>query len=79
MKNTLSLQLPSSLHEQVCILAERENVSVNQLVMLALSEKVSALMTQEYLAERAERGSRENFENALAKVADTDPEECDRI
>jgi len=79
MTNTLSLQLPNSLHEQVCRLAERESISVSQLVMLALAEKVSALMNQEYLAERAERGSREKFENAMAKVADTEPEEYDRI
>ena len=79
MKNTLRLQLPRSLHEQVCRLAERESISVNQLAMLALAEKVSALMTQEYLAERAERGSRKKFENAMAKVADTEPEEYDKI
>ncbi len=79
MKNTVSLQLPNSLHRQVCILAERESVSVSQLVTLALAEKLSALMTQEYLAERAERGSREKFENAMAKVADTEPEEHDRV
>lgn len=79
MTNRLSLQLPNSLHEQVCRLAEQESVSVSHLVMLALAEKVSALMTQEYLAERAERGSREKFENAMAKVADTEPEEYDKI
>jgi hypothetical protein len=79
MTNTVSLQLPNSLHEQVCRLAERESVPVSQIVMLALAEKVSALMTQEYLAERAERGSRKKFKNAMAKVADTEPEEYDKI
>jgi len=79
MTNTLRLQLPNSLHEQVCRLAERESISVSQLVILAVTEKVSALMTQEYLSERAERGSREKFENAMAKVADTEPEEYDKI
>ena len=79
MTNTLNLQLPNSLHEQVCRLAESESVSVNRLAMLALAEKVSALMTQEYLAERAACGSREKFENAMAKVADTEPEEYDKF
>jgi len=79
MTNTVSLQLPNSLHRQVCRLAERESVSVSQLVTLALAEKLSALMTQEYLTERAERGSRKKFENAMAKAADTEPEECDRL
>jgi hypothetical protein len=31
--------------------------SINQLVMLALAEKVSALMTEDCLGERARRGS----------------------
>jgi hypothetical protein len=79
MTHTISLQLPTSLHEEVCKLAERESVSVSQLVTLALAEKVSALMTQEYLAKRAQRGSREKFENAMAKVADIEPDDEDRI
>jgi hypothetical protein len=79
MTNRLSLKLPNFLREQVCRLAERESVSESQLAMLALAEKVSALMTQEYLAERAERGSREKFENAMARVADTELEEYDKI
>jgi hypothetical protein len=44
-----------------------------------LAEKISALMTEEYLAERAARGSREKFERAMLKVADVEPEERDRL
>ena len=54
----LSLRLPESLHRKLSELAEREGVSINQLINSAVAEKMSALMTEEYLATRAARGSR---------------------
>ncbi len=77
--STISLRLPDSLHKQVKILAEKENVSINQLITLALAEKLSALMTEEYLEERAKRGNRLKFEQAMAKVAKVEPAEYDRL
>ena len=41
---------------------------MNQFITLAVTEKVSALMTVEYLEERAKRGSRQKFEAVLANV-----------
>jgi hypothetical protein len=49
------------------------------LITLALAEKVSALMTEEYLGKRAKRGDKQKFEKAMAKVADREPEEHDRL
>ena len=69
---SISLRLPGCLHDKVRELAEREKVSINQFITLALAEKISALATEDYLAERAARGSREKFERALAKVADVE-------
>jgi hypothetical protein len=43
------------------------------------TEKLSALMTEEYLEERAKRGSRKKFERALAKVPKVIPEEYERL
>jgi hypothetical protein len=77
--STIRLRLPESLHESARALAEKENISINQLITLALAEKVSALMTEEYLGERAKRGSKEKFRKALAKVADVEPEEQDKL
>lgn len=76
--STISLRLPESLHASARTLADREEISLNQLIMLALAEKVSALMTEEYLSERARRGSKKKFQRALNKVADIEPEEEDR-
>ncbi len=77
--STISLRLPESLHKQVRKLAEKESVSINQLITVALAEKLSALMTEEYLEARAKRGSRKKFERAMAKVPRVKPEEYDRL
>jgi len=67
------------LHEAARELAKRENVSINQLITLALAEKVSALLTADYLEERARRGDKDKFVRALSKVADVEPEERDQL
>lgn len=77
--STISLRLPNSLHEKVRDLAKRESVSINQLITLALAKKVSALMTEDYMMERARRGDRSKFERAMSKVADGEPEEYDTL
>lgn len=77
--STLSLRLPDYLHDSVRELARREGVSINQFVTLAVAEKMSALMTEEYLGERAGRGGREKYDAVLAKVPDVEPEEQDRL
>jgi len=77
--SVLSLRLPDSLHQSARNLADRENISINQLVTLALAEKISALMAEDYIPERAKRGSQEKFDSAMAKVADVEPLEEDRL
>ena len=76
---TISLRLPESLHKAARELAKKERVSINQLITLALAEKISSLMTEEYLEERAKRGSREKFEAAMAKIPDVEPEDYDAL
>lgn len=77
--STISLRLPESLHEKVREMAEKENVSINQFITLALAEKLSALSTETYIAERAARGDRGRFEEAMARVADREPEPEDAL
>jgi hypothetical protein len=77
--STLSLRLPESLHLRLAEVAAREGVSINQLISSAVAEKMAALLTQEYLEKRAERGTRTRFTAALAKIPDTEPEASDAI
>jgi hypothetical protein len=77
--STISLRLPESLHATARTLAEQEDISLNQLITLALAEKVSALMTEEHLKERARRGSKKKFQRVLNKVPDVEPADEDRL
>ncbi|MFQ5743882.1 MAG: YlcI/YnfO family protein [Acidobacteriota bacterium] len=77
--STLSLRLPDSLHKQLRELARKEGVSINQLISTAVAEKLSALMTLDYLETRAARGSQEKFDAVLSKVPDVEPEDYDRL
>jgi predicted DNA-binding ribbon-helix-helix protein len=72
--STLSLRLPESLHLRLAEVAAREGVSINQLISSAVAEKMSALLTEEYLEKRAERGARTRFSAAFEKVPDIEPE-----
>ena len=76
--SALSLRLPHSLHERVRDLARREGISINQFVATALAEKLSALLTQEYLEARGKRGRRSRYLDALGKVPAGEPELEDR-
>lgn len=75
--STVRVELPDSLHKKVRELAERDRISLDQFITVAVAEKMSALMTGDYLRERARRGSRSKFERVLAKVPDVTPEAGD--
>lgn len=77
--STLSVRLPESLHKRLKIMADKEGVSMNQFITLAVSEKVSTLMTVDYLKERARKGDPKTFDELLKKVPDTEPEEFDKL
>ncbi|MEA2692795.1 MAG: peptide/nickel transport system permease protein [Acidobacteriota bacterium] len=77
--STISLRLPDSLHKQIRKLAQEDGISINQFLSTAAAEKLAALMTAEYLEERAKRGSREKFEAALANLPDVEPDEHDKF
>ncbi len=71
----VEVKLPDSLYRQIRILAERDGISVDQFLATAAAEKLSALLTTDYRAERA--GTREEFLRLLDKVPDVEPEEYD--
>jgi len=77
--SAISIRLPDSLHKKVRELAKRDNVSINQMITLAVAEKLSAIETEDYLDRRAKKGSKEKFLKALKKVPGNEPEIMDRI
>ncbi len=77
--SAISLRLPDSLHSRARLLSKRDHVSINQFVATAVAEKISALETEDYLAQRATRASRKKFETALAQVPNREPDAHDRL
>jgi hypothetical protein len=77
--STLSLRLPESIHRKLAEVADREGISINQMINSAVAEKLAALMTEEYLTERAARGTERKFKAVLAKVRDIQPDPEDEM
>jgi hypothetical protein len=77
--STLSVRLPNSLHRHLRELAEREGVSMNQLISSAVGEKLASLLTVEYLRERGGQGRRSAYEKVLRRVRNVAPEERDAL
>ncbi len=77
--SAISLRLPDSVHNMAREIASEDHISLNQFIASAVAEKISALTTETYLAQRAARGSIDKFHAALAKVPAVEPEEFDRL
>lgn len=54
-KSNFALRLQPSLLDEARKVAEAEGVALNQLINVAVAEKLSALRTESYFAERAAR------------------------
>jgi hypothetical protein len=54
-KSNFALRLQPSLLDEARKVAETEGVALNQLINVAVAEKLSALRTETYIAERAAR------------------------
>src|ERR1700738_257628 len=56
-KSNFALRFQPSLLDEARQVAEAEGVALNQLINVAVAEKLSALRTEKYFAERAGRAS----------------------
>ena len=54
-KSNIALRLQTSLFEEAKRIAQTEGVALNQLINVAVAEKISALRTEDYFRERSER------------------------
>ena len=77
--STVSISVPDSVKRNVERLAAKDGISVDQFYATAAAEKLSALETADYIAQRAARADREAFLRVMEKVPDAKPEEWDRL
>ena len=67
-RSNFALRLQPSLLDEARKLAESEGVALNQLINVALAEKISALRTEEYFATRARRANPGKIARILKRV-----------
>lgn len=77
--SALNLRLPTSVHRHIRDISSQEGVSINQFIVSAVSEKISALATEEYIASRAERAGKGSFKRVLDRVPRRAPLPGDEI
>jgi hypothetical protein len=76
---TMSLRMPDYLKSAINDVCQNEKISLNQFILNALSEKVSALQTVDIIEKKAKKASKEDFLFALSQVQDNEPYEDDKI
>jgi hypothetical protein len=64
----LTVRLPNSVHDKVWELAKRDDISVNQFIAAAVSEKMASVITLDYLKSEVARGKRSDFDYYLGLV-----------
>lgn len=77
--STYPLRLPRSLKEAVEKLSKRDGTSLNQFVVMAVAEKVSAMTTADYFAERRQRADLAAFDRILDRDGGAPPRPGDEI
>jgi hypothetical protein len=72
-RSNFALRLQPSLLEELRKAAESEGVALNQLINVAVAEKVSALRTEEYFRERGRRADRTKTLRILGRAGKGNP------
>jgi hypothetical protein len=76
---TIQAQIPDYLARIAAEVAEREKVSLDQIIALALASQLTAWKIRDDLETRARRGSLEAFDRIMAKVPDVPPMPGDEL
>jgi hypothetical protein len=75
----LTVRLPNSVHQKVRELALRDEISVNQFIAAAVSEKMASVMTLDYLKLEAAKGTRNDFDRFMNLVPNAPITEGDEL
>lgn len=76
---TYPLRLPRSLKEAVERLSKEDRTSINQFVATAVAEKVSALETAKFFADRKARADFKAFDKIMKRRGGEPPRQGDEI
>ena len=76
---TYPLRMPRSLKEAVERLSREDRTSINQFVTTAVAEKVSALQTARFFADRKARADFKAFDKIMKRKGGKPPRPGDEI
>lgn len=77
--STYPLRLPVSLKEAVKELSEQDGTSINQFVVMAVAEKISAMKTANFFEERKRKTDRTAFRRILNRNGGEAPRPGDEL
>lgn len=77
--SALNLRLPNSIHRHIKEIAQKDGVSINSFINSAVSEKISAITTDDYISKRAQKSTKGTFKKVLSKVPSRNPLPEDRF
>jgi uncharacterized protein (DUF1778 family) len=77
--SNVALRLPASLKAAAEEVAKADGTTLNQFIVMAVAEKVAALRTADYLAERAKRADLEAFDRFMSRETGAPPRPDDVI
>lgn len=67
-KSNFALRLPPHLLDEARKVAEQEGIALNQFISTSVAEKLSALRTEDYFRERADRADIPRALDILARA-----------
>ncbi len=76
---TISTNMPDALFRHAVAIAEREQISLDQFIALAVASQVSVWEAGKSFDERAAKGNWDDVRKILAKAPDVEPPEEDRL
>lgn len=77
--STFPLRLPVSMKAALEKISKRDGTSLNQFLVIAAAEKLAAMETEEFFAERRSRADREAFRRILNRKGGEPPRPDDVI
>jgi hypothetical protein len=72
-----ALRIPDYYKKDIEML--KGDASINQFIVNALAEKISSLKTEDYLKQRAKKGSRKHALSMLSNASENIPAEDDKL
>jgi hypothetical protein len=76
---TVSTKMPDTLFRHAVAIAEREEISLDQFIALAVASQVSVWEAGESFKERAAKGNWDDVREILASAPDVEPADDDRL